>query len=190
MIQISSILRQDPDFIMIGEIRDEETAKIAVRASITGHLVLSTLHTNGAMATVSRLIDMGIPSYLVADSLVVVLAQRLVRKLCPYCKLEYKVMNEEFEHLGFKRGQKTYSSVGCNKCYETGYKGRTVIYELLEMDSNHRSIIVRNGISDELWKYCNENKSSSLKDSCKTLVLNGITSIEEFVSATYSYNFK
>ncbi|MBU3161390.1 GspE/PulE family protein [Clostridium frigoris] len=189
-IGLRSILRQDPDLIMIGEIRDEETAKIAVRASITGHLVLSTLHTNGATATISRLIDMGIPSYLVADSLVVVLAQRLVRKLCPYCKVEYKVKNEEFEYLGFKRGEKTYSAVGCNKCYETGYKGRTVIYELLELDSNHRSIIVKSGISDELWKYCNENKSSSLRDSCKTLVINGTTSIEEFVSATYSYNFK
>lgn len=189
-IGLRSILRQDPDLIMIGEIRDEETAKIAVRASITGHLVISTLHTNGAMTSISRLIDMGIPSYLVADSLVVVLAQRLVRKLCPHCKVEYKVMNDEFAHLGFACGEKTYSSVGCNKCYETGYKGRTVIYELLEMDSNHRSIIVKSGISDELWKYCNENKTSSLKDSCKTLVLNGTTSIEEFESATYSYNFK
>ena len=101
-----SILRQDPDLIMIGEIRDEETAKIAVRASITGHLVISTLHTNGATSSISRLIDMGIPSYLVADSLVIVLAQRLVRKLCPYCKAEYEVMNEELLHLGFKRGQK------------------------------------------------------------------------------------
>lgn len=103
-IGLRSILRQDPDTIMIGEIRDEETAKIAVRASITGHLVLSTLHTNGATASISRLIDMGIPSYLVADSLVVVLAQRLVRKLCPYCRVEYAVINDEFEHLGFKRG--------------------------------------------------------------------------------------
>lgn len=108
----------------------------------------------------------------------------------PHCKVEYKVMNDEFAHLGFACGEITYSAVGCNKCYETGYKGRTVIYELLEMDSNHRSIIVRSGISDELWKYCNETKTSSLKDSCKTLVLNGTTSIEEFESATYSYNFK
>ncbi|HEY8892494.1 MAG TPA: GspE/PulE family protein [Clostridium sp.] len=187
---LRSILRQDPDIIMIGEIRDEETAQIAVRASITGHLVLSTLHTNGSSASISRLIDMGIPAYLVADSLVVVLAQRLVRKLCSYCKTEYEITNNEFSHLGFKSGEKTYSALGCNKCNETGYKGRTVIYELLKLDSIHKSIIARSGISEELWKYCNEKRLSSLFESCKTLVLEGITSIEEFVNATYSYSLK
>lgn len=187
---LRSILRQDPDIVMIGEIRDEETAQIAVRASITGHLVLSTLHTNGATESISRLIDMGIPSYLVADSLVVVLAQRLVRKLCHHCKIEHKIIQDEFQHLGFNMGEKIYSALGCNKCNETGYKGRTVIYELLKLDSNHKSIIAKGGISDELWKYCNEKKSSSFMESCKELVLNGITSIEEFENATYSYNFK
>jgi len=187
---LRSILRQDPDIIMIGEIRDEETAQIAVRASITGHLVLSTLHTNGSSASISRLIDMGIPAYLVADSLVVVLAQRLVRKLCPYCKTEYEITNDEFSHLGFKSGEKTYSALGCYKCNETGYKGRTVIYELLKLDSKHKSIIARSGISEELWKYCNEKRLSSLFESCKTLVFEGITSIEEFVNATYSYSLK
>lgn len=187
---LRSILRQDPDIIMIGEIRDEETAQIAVRASITGHLVLSTLHTNGANASISRLIDMGIPSYLVADSLVVVLAQRLVRKLCPYCKIEYEIIYEKFKHLGFKRGEKAYSALGCNKCNESGYKGRTVIYELLKLDSNHKSIIARSGISDELWKYCNEKEPGSFMESCKDSVRNGVTSIEEYVNATYSYNFK
>jgi len=187
---LRSILRQDPDVIMIGEIRDEETAHIAVRASITGHLVLSTLHTNGATASISRLIDMGIPSYLVADSLVVVLAQRLVRKLCPYCKTEYNIIHDKFEHLGFKMGEKTYKASGCNKCNETGYKGRTVIYELLKLDSNHKSIIARSGISDELWNYCNEKKSNSFMESCRASVLNGITSIQEFENATYSYNIK
>jgi len=187
---IIRILRQDPDIVMIGEIRDEETAQIAVRASITGHLVLSTLHTNGATTSISRLIDMGIPSYLVADSLVVVLAQRLVRKLCNYCKTEYEVIHDEFAHLGLKMGEKTYNALGCNKCNDTGYKGRTVIYELLKLDSNHKSIIARSGISDELWKYCNEKKSSSFMESCRASVLKGITSIEEFQNATYSYNFK
>jgi len=187
---LRSILRQDPDIVMIGEIRDEETAQIAVRASITGHLVLSTLHTNGATASISRLIDMGIPAYLVADSLVVVLAQRLVRKLCPYCKTEYNISNDEFTYLGFEEGEKIYSALGCNKCNETGYKGRTVIYELLKLDSKHKSIIARSGINEELWKYCNEKRLSSLLESCKTLVLDGITSIEEFVNATYSYSLK
>ena len=187
---LRSILRQDPDIIMIGEIRDEETARIAVRASITGHLVLSTLHTNDSAASISRLIDMGIPSYLVADSLVVVLAQRLVRKLCTYCKREYEIPGKEFEHLGFNKGEKTYKAVGCSKCNQTGYKGRTVIYELLRIDSNHRTIIARSGISDELWKYCNEKKFGSFMDSCRSCVINGITSIEEFEEATYSYNYK
>jgi len=187
---LRSILRQDPDILMIGEIRDEETAQIAVRASITGHLVISTIHTNDAKTSISRLIDMGIPSYLVADSLVVVLAQRLVRKLCDYCKVEYELIHDDFKHLGLSMGEKTYSALGCNKCNGTGYKGRTVIYELLELDSNHKSIIARSGISDELWQYCNEKKSSSFMESCRESVLKGITSIEEFQNATYSYNLK
>lgn len=187
---LRSILRQDPDVIMLGEIRDEETAQIAVRASITGHLVLSTLHTNEAVTSISRLVDMGIPAYLVADSLVVVLAQRLVRKLCCYCKTEYEIVDEEFQHLGFKSGEKIYRALGCSRCNETGYKGRTVVYELLKLDSNHKSIIARSGIGDELWKYCNEKTSDSFMDSCRDSVLKGITSIEEFINATYSYNFK
>ena len=187
---LRSILRQDPDVIMLGEIRDEETAQIAVRASITGHLVLSTLHTNDATTSISRLIDMGIPTYLVADSLVVVLAQRLVRKLCENCKVEYEVIDNKFQHLGVNSGEKIYKPLGCNKCNETGYKGRTVVYELLKLDSNHKSIISRSGVSKELWKYCMEKNSGSFMESCKTAVLNGVTSIEEFVNATYSYNFK
>ena len=187
---LRSILRQDPDVIMLGEIRDEETAQIAVRASITGHLVLSTLHTNDANTSISRLIDMGIPSYLVADSLVVVLAQRLIRKLCSTCKSEYEIVNDEFQHLGFNKGEIIYKAIGCNKCNDTGYKGRTVVYELLKLDSVHKSIIARSGISDELWEYCNEKKSSSFMDTCRASVINGVTSIEEFINATFSYNFK
>lgn len=187
---LRSILRQDPDVIMLGEIRDEETAQIAVRASITGHLVLSTLHTNDAITSISRLIDMGVPSYLVADSLVVVLAQRLIRKLCIHCKIEHNPSEDEFQHLGFKIEKGIYSALGCNKCNGTGYKGRTVVYEILKLDKNHKSIIARSGISDELWKYCNDNNSGSCMESCKELVLQGITSIEEFINATYSYNFK
>lgn len=119
-----------------------------------------------------------------------VLAQRLVRKLCPYCKIQYEITHEEFQHLGFKSGEKVYRALGCNKCNETGYKGRTVVYELLKLDSNHKSIIAKNGICDELWKYCIEKNSCSFMDSCKSAVIKGITSLEEFVNATYSYNFK
>lgn len=187
---LRSILRQDPDVIMLGEIRDEETAQIAVRASITGHLVLSTIHTNDASTSISRLIDMGIPSYLVADSLVVVLAQRLVRKLCPFCKIRHDITDEELLHLGFNRLHKIYKATGCYKCNKTGYKGRTVVYELLKLDNKHKSIIARNGIGDELWKYCNEKKSGSFVESCRASVVNGVTSIEEYVNACYNYNFK
>jgi type IV pilus assembly protein PilB len=187
---LRSILRQDPDVIMLGEIRDEETAQIATRAAITGHLVLSTLHTNDALSSVSRLVDMGIPSYLVADSLVVVLAQRLVRKLCPYCKIKYAILHEEFTYLGLAKGEKIYKAVGCNKCNQTGYKGRTVIYELLKLDNNHKSIISRHGVGDELWKYCMNKNTGSLMDSCKEMVAKGITSMEEFFDSTYSYKFK
>ncbi|MGK0466249.1 GspE/PulE family protein [Clostridium sp.] len=187
---LRSILRQDPDIIMLGEIRDEETAQIAVRASITGHLVLSTLHTNDSVSSISRLIDMGIPSYLVADSLVVVLAQRLVRKLCNYCKVECETSHEDSHNFDVKKGDKIYSALGCSKCNGNGYKGRTVVYELLKLDSNHKSIIAKSGISDELWSYCKENSSGSCRESCKALVRNGVTSIEEFINATYSYNFK
>ncbi|MGH4120045.1 GspE/PulE family protein [Clostridium sp.] len=187
---LRSILRQDPDVIMLGEIRDEETAQIAVRASITGHLVLSTLHTNDSVSSISRLIDMGIPSYLVADSLVVVLAQRLVRKLCDYCKIEGETSVEDLYNFNLEKGEVIYSALGCNKCNGTGYKGRTVVYELLKLDSNHKSIIARSGISNELWLYCTENSSGSCRESCKALVRSGVTSIEEFINATYSYNFK
>ncbi len=187
---LRSILRQDPDIIMLGEIRDEETAQIAVRAAITGHLVLTTLHTNDAVTSISRLIDMGIPSYLVADSLVVILAQRLIRKLCCFCKTEYEIRSGEFQHLGFNKGEKIYKAVGCSKCNGTGYKGRTVVYELLKLDTVHKSIIARSGISDELWEYCNKKKSDSFIVSCRASVYNGVTSMEEFVNATYSYNFK
>ena len=187
---LRSILRQDPDVIMLGEIRDEETAQIAVRASITGHLVLSTLHTNNAVTTISRLIDMGIPSYLVADSLVVVLSQRLVRKLCAYCKVEYEDISEGYQHLEVFKGKKIFKALGCSKCSGTGYKGRTVVYELLKLDCKHKAIISRGGMNDELSTYCNEKSLGSFMESCRELVINGITSIEELVNVTYSYDFK
>jgi len=186
---LRSILRQDPDVIMLGEIRDEETAQIAVRAAITGHLVFTTLHTNDALSSISRLVDMGIPPYLVADSLVVVMAQRLVRKLCPYCKIKYEILHEEFTYLGVAKGEIIYKAVGCNKCNGTGYRGRTVIYELIKLDNNYKSIISRQGVGDELWKYSMNKNSGSLMDSCKEVVVNGITSMEEFINSTYSYKF-
>jgi type IV pilus assembly protein PilB len=113
-----------------------------------------------------------------------------VRKLCKYCKIECETSNEDSQNFDVKKGDKIYSALGCSKCSGTGYKGRTVVYELLKLDSNHKSIIAKSGISDELWLYCSENSSGSCRESCKALVRSGVTSIDEFINATYSYNFK
>ncbi|MFW6279066.1 MAG: GspE/PulE family protein, partial [Bacillota bacterium] len=130
---LRSILRQDPDIIMIGEIRDEETSQIAVRAALTGHLVLSTLHTNDAISAITRLIDMGIPSYLVASTVEGIIAQRLVRRLCPECKESYLPGNIEKEYLNLKPGEEIYKPGKCNHCNDIGYRGRLAIYEIFMM---------------------------------------------------------
>ena len=140
---LRSILRQDPDIIMIGEIRDQETAAIAVQASITGHLVVSTLHTNSAAATITRLMDMGIEPYLIADSVVGVIAQRLVRRLCPECKRAKKPNEEELELMGLAPDADVtvYEPCGCSKCDGTGFKGRIGVYEIMEVTQPIKSII-------------------------------------------------
>ena len=134
------MLRQDPDVVMVGEIRDRETAEIAVQASLTGHLVLSTLHTNTAVGAFTRLRDMGIEPFLLASSLIGVLAQRLVRVLCPHCKVPHKASSMEAAFLGLKDAQ-TFTAAGCAQCNNTGYKGRTGIYELLTVDEKVRQMI-------------------------------------------------
>jgi type IV pilus assembly protein PilB len=167
---LRTILRQDPDVIMIGEIRDEETAKIAIRAAITGHLVLATLHTNDSSSSVLRLMDMGIPSYLVCDALIGIIAQRLIRKICPYCKEEYKP------------GEKTksYKGRGCPKCNGTGYKGRTVIYEYNRIDNVKKGIIQNSKDIEELRRHNFESGMKNLQENCWPLVLKGITTLDEF----------
>ncbi|WP_235921904.1 GspE/PulE family protein [Flavobacterium phycosphaerae] len=143
---LRSFLRQDPDIIMLGEIRDSETAMMAIRASLTGHLVLSTIHTNSAVGTVARLIDMGIPPYLIAETLNISVAQRLIRKLCSHCKLPIDFTAEDFPssfQIPYKI-DKLYKAIGCNKCYHTGYSGRKAIYEILNVDfktANHIKIM-------------------------------------------------
>ena len=183
---LRSILRQDPDIIMIGEIRDEETASIAVTASITGHLVVSTLHTNSAASSIGRLADMGIASYLLADSIVGVIAQRLVRRLC-VCKQEYEPTPEEWVIIGDKRpGAKIYKPCGCPQCNETGYKGRIGVYEILPVTGKVKRLSSRGAAAEELEEQALADGMSTLRMSASRLVQEGVTSIEELLRIAYS----
>jgi type IV pilus assembly protein PilB len=178
---LRSILRQDPNIIMIGEIRDNETADIAVKAAITGHLVLSTVHTNDAVSTVTRLLDMGIENYLVADSLVGAISERLVRKLCPHCKEEHKVNAQEAKILGCKEGDIIYDPKGCPSCNYTGYKGRTGVFEILELDDEIRSLIDSKDFSiEKLRRTCLEHGYVTMDKATASLVKEGITSLDEY----------
>jgi type IV pilus assembly protein PilB len=178
---LRSILRQDPNIIMIGEIRDSETAEIAVRASITGHLVVSTLHTNSAASSITRLEDMGIESYLLADSLVGVIAQRLIRKLCTCCRKERMAEPLEKELLGLELSaeQVLYEPGGCPMCNQTGYFGRTGVYEILPVTPAIREAISRRCNSVQLSELAIREGMSTLKMSAVKYVLEGITSISE-----------
>ena len=179
---LRSILRQDPDIIMIGEIRDEETADIAIRASITGHLVFSTLHTNDAPGAFTRLVDMGVSNYLAKDALIGVIAQRLIKRLCPVCKKRSKSTPEEMKLLGLEEPTTIYRSAGCQFCNHTGYKGRIAIHEILYLDNYIKANITSDMKSDDIRKLAIENGMVDLSESCKRLVLNGTTDIVEFLS--------
>jgi type IV pilus assembly protein PilB len=182
---LRSILRQDPDIIMIGEIRDEETAEIAVRAAITGHLVISTIHTNDAPSAVIRLQDMGIKPFLVAASLRGVVSQRLVKKICTNCKEEYLSNSFENDLLELNDSVVLYKGTGCSKCYNSGYSGRIGIHEVMKVDQNMRNIVYKGGSTDELCEEAVRNGMSTLKDNCRQLVLRGITSVEEYSQVVY-----
>lgn len=183
---LRSILRQDPDIVMVGEIRDAETAQIATRAAITGHLVLSTLHTNDTASTISRLIDMGIESYMVSSSVVGIIAQRLVKRICPKCKEAYEASSEEMGFL--HRDEKTtlYKGKGCNACSGTGYSGRIAIHEVMVMDREIRNMIDKGNSIDEIKDKAISKGLSTLNESCKELVLSGITTMEQLIKITYS----
>lgn len=184
---LRSILRQDPDIIMIGEIRDPETASIAVQASITGHLVVSTLHTNNAVGTLDRMADMGVERYLIADSVVGVIAQRLVRRLCPHCKKKRPATEEEkrIMKLPLDKEQEIYEPAGCNLCNQTGYFGRTGIFEIMEVDDNLRRLIASHGTTEELMQAARESGMQTLRENGVRAVLEGITSFEEMMKASY-----
>lgn len=184
---LRSILRQDPDIIMIGEIRDAETAEIAVQASITGHLVVSTLHTNSAAGTITRLIDMGVESYLLADCMIGVIAQRLVRRLCPACKIEAEATEEEKKILRVSGSGplKLYKACGCPQCNNTGYIGRIGIYEMMRMSPELKHIISQRGSTQEITRVALEQGMSTLRMSASRMVQAGVTSIVELLHTTY-----
>ena len=179
---LRSILRQDPDVIMIGEMRDEETAEIAVRAAITGHIVFSTLHTNDATGAITRLEDMGVADYLVADALVGVIAQRLVKRLCPECKKKGKTNAKEMEILGINEPIGIYRPQGCQFCNGTGYKGRIAVHEIMYMNENMRNAVIREKNLEVLRDLAKQNGMVTLWTSCKNLVEKGVTSIQELVT--------
>lgn len=180
---LRSILRQDPDVIMIGEIRDRETASIAVQASITGHLVLSTLHTNDAPGTMTRLMDMGVESYLLADAMRGVIAQRLVRRLCPHCKRKRKALGEEKSMMGINPMEEVeiYEPVGCEHCNDTGFYGRTGIYEMMPVTSTLRNAIAARMSTDEIREVAVKEGMKTLHSEAVRLVLEGETSYHEMI---------
>ncbi len=182
---LRSILRQDPDTIMVGEIRDTETAEIAIRAAITGHFVLSTIHTNDALSTVVRLTDMGIEPFLVASSVKCVISQRLVKKLCTKCKevAEVSTADNLLLHTNIA---KAYKAVGCKHCNNTGYSGRTAVFEIVLIDSQLERMISESATMDELRNYSKEKDIRLLRDEVLDLIETGVTSFEEAVRILYT----
>lgn len=181
---LRSILRQDPNIIMIGEIRDEETAEIGIRSAITGHLVLSTLHTNDAIGAINRLIDMNVQPYFVADAIVGTIAQRLVRVLCENCKKKAITNEVEMGILGLKEPATIYHPVGCPACKNTGYKGRTAVCEIFYMNKNIKEMIQKQASTEEIRKQAIKNGMMELSEVGKKKVLFGVTSISELIAIT------
>ncbi len=185
---LRSILRQDPDVIMVGEIRDLETAEIAIQASLTGHLVLSTLHTNDAPTAITRLVDMGIEPFLVSSSLIAVIAQRLVRILCPACKKPYEPTDEELAEIHLSRSALPngvlYRAVGCPRCASTGFYGRTGIYELLVMDERIQNLITRRADANAIRRAAIEKGMLTLREDGALKVLQGLTTVQEVARVT------
>ena len=184
---LRSILRQDPDIIMIGEIRDQETGSIAVQASITGHLVVSTMHTNNAVGTLNRMADMGIARYLIADAIVGVIAQRLVRRLCPHCRKERPATDKEKRILRRSQAEevKIWEPGGCKLCNNTGYFGRTGVFEIMEVSENMRRMIAEDAPTEDLIAEAKRTGMKTLRENGIRYVLDGTTSIAEMLKASY-----
>ncbi len=182
---LRSILRQDPDIVMVGEIRDEETAQIAFRAAITGHLVLSTLHTNDTVSTLTRLIDMNVPPYMVSTAVNGVVAQRLIRKLCDNCKTKQITSPAEMKKLKIDSPIEIYQPVGCKECENTGYKGRMAVHEVLIMTREIRNLIAAGKSVDEIKDFARKDGMLTLEDSCIHLIKEGITTINQMDRLVY-----
>ncbi len=187
---LRSILRQDPDIIMIGEIRDQETVEIAIRAAITGHLVLSTIHTNDAPSTISRLVDMNVPSYMLAASLVGILSQRLVKKICPYCKEKYSPSKYELSAAGLPSNysKEMFLGKGCSSCNNSGYRGRTAVHEIMIIDKEIRNKMATGASIDAIRDYAiTKQQMGTISAGCITLMEKGETTIQEVIKTSYSY---
>ena len=178
---LRAILRQDPDVISVGEIRDGETAEIAMRAAITGHLVLSTIHTNNAVSTLDRLVDIGVEPYIITNALKGVISQRLVRRICPECRQEYIPTAEEKEVVGIPADKevKFYRGAGCSECLNTGYRGRTAAFEILVMNDEIRRAFRESGNSTTIGEAVSHSDFRTLRDDCRRLVLDGTTTVDE-----------
>ena len=187
---LRSILRQDPDIIMVGEIRDHETAEMAMRAAITGHLVLSTLHTNDAAASISRLLDMGIKAYLVSAAVKGIVAQRLIRTICPYCEEEYVPTEDELALLSHNswriEGKQIKRGKGCRLCNYTGYRGRKAVHEILIVDRHIRQMIFDESKIESIKDYSIKQGMRTLQDNCISLIIDGETTIEEYVRSIHA----
>lgn len=181
---LRSILRQDPDKIMVGEIRDTETAQLAVRAALTGHLVLSTLHTNDAPSAVIRLNDMGVAPFLISSSVIGVIAQRLVRKLCPSCKEAFEPGPNVCREYGIPEGSRIYKAVGCEQCRWSGYKGRTAVFQIMTVNDEIRRLIAEEAQAREIEAAARRNGMRTLRDAGLLKVLEGVSSMEEVLQET------
>src|SRR6185369_5985288 len=187
---LRSFLRQDPDVILVGETRDLETAQISIRAALTGHLVFSTLHTNDCPSTVARLLDMGIPPFLISSSLLLILAQRLARKVCAGCKEPYEIEESSLEpygHLTKSTGRiQVYRGKGCDKCSGTGMKGRVALYEVMPVSQELRDLVLRSAPTAELRQKAQEQGMRTLRQSGLQKVIEGVTTVEEVLRVTLS----
>jgi type IV pilus assembly protein PilB len=185
---LRSMLRQDPDIVLVGEIRDNETAKIAVEASLTGHLVFSTLHTNDAPSSIARLLDLGLEAFLITASMEGVIAQRLVRKICNNCKTEYTPAEEQLMELELRtedvKGKTFYYGKGCDQCNNTGYRGRLGIYEIMTLDDDMRDMIIKQASTQVLRVESKKRGMRTLRQSGLMAIYDGITTIEEVVRET------
>jgi general secretion pathway protein E len=177
---LRSMLRQDPDVVMVGEVRDQETARIAIQASLTGHLVLSTVHTNSAVGAITRLRDMGIEPFLLSSSLKTIISQRLVRRLCQQCKVEHQLSSSMAKLFNIKKGTTVFAAKGCGHCDSTGYVGRVAVAESVQIDAELKNMIHERASEQAIAKYAFQHRLS-IDEAGQGLIISGVTSAEELI---------